>query len=565
MPMKRITGPDGLPYLIDTQEDDEQSDNWANSDFLSALEDSSSLTPISGIPRSSEKLDHLVRYFPSAMNRATDSEDKEQYIDHLVPKFPSDMPNLAPSELLPYLRRDWPRTDNNGLTQFLSDTINRAVPGADDAQIRGPAFLSRLPDMQGLTPLDLRPAMYKELSPEETRKAIRLLSGTMSGNADPFAGLQFSRRPNPDDEQKLTAIEGSGGSIQAATPTRGLLLRAMAANDDMNPDASLAPQAQMAGLDRWPRNSMDRHEGGYSSYDSAEQDVPGQTGLLNRFSAPGTGKGSTDYVTMMAKNSDAPDSVMTGMTNNSQTSKPGTTSPYDTKNHPINAFDDHQILNGKENPLPYSSASIDDKNKVINVKVRMNYDTPSFFTRMIGLTSKPSDEQFEKYARLADDGIAKYWSRTVKLNGDDWTVNVTPERSTEGMPLTLANPGSTILGDLSRRSRNPHPVFTGTLYYDTDTRDPERSYGMTAAHEFGHPFLTHAYGMKYSWGHEGTSSMLGSKHDDAPEYPAQGEISLMPYHRDNRNTGVGHDDIFKRSIASENDVKTLIHISGRHK
>ncbi|MFZ6709596.1 hypothetical protein [Undibacterium sp. TC9W] len=27
MPMKRITGPDGLPYLIDTQEDDEQSDN----------------------------------------------------------------------------------------------------------------------------------------------------------------------------------------------------------------------------------------------------------------------------------------------------------------------------------------------------------------------------------------------------------------------------------------------------------------------------------------------------------------------------------------------------------
>ncbi|BBB68467.1 hypothetical protein UNDYM_4214 [Undibacterium sp. YM2] len=313
MAMKRITGPDGLPYLIDTQEDDEQSDNWANSDFLSALEDSSSLTPISGIPRSSEELDHLVRYFPSAMHRATDSEDKEQYIDHLVPKFPSDMPNLAPSELLPYLRRGWsrgadsknaeqllpafinraasgeegltpselppylrrgwPRTDNNGLTQFVPDTINRAAPGADDAQIRGPAFLSRLPDMQGLTPLDLRPAMYKELSPEEARKAIRLLSGTMNGEADPFAGLQFSRRPNPDDEQKLAAPGSSGGDRQAATPVRGLLLRAMAANDDIGPDENLTGQSRRADDDMSPGSG-------------AQGNIGNQLGLLNKFSFP---------------------------------------------------------------------------------------------------------------------------------------------------------------------------------------------------------------------------------------------------------------------------------------
>ncbi|BBB62542.1 hypothetical protein UNDKW_4269 [Undibacterium sp. KW1] len=315
--MKRITGPDGLPYLIETQEDDEQSNNWATPDFQPAMEDTSSLPSFSGIPRNSEKLDNLMRYFPVAMDGATDwatnREDNEQFIDHLVHKFPSDMQKLAPSELLPYLhrgwsrgadsknaeqflpafinraapgeegltpsellpylRRDWPRTDNKGLAQFLPDTINMAAPGADDAQIQDQDFLSRLPDMQGLTPLDLRPSMYKELSLEDARKYIRLLPGTMSGDVDPFAGLQFSRRPNPDYEQKLAALEGSGDGMQAAPPTRGLLLRAMAANDDIGPDENLTGQSRRADDDMSPGSG-------------AQGTIGNQLGLLNKFSFP---------------------------------------------------------------------------------------------------------------------------------------------------------------------------------------------------------------------------------------------------------------------------------------
>lgn len=319
MPMKRITGPDGLPYLINTQEDDEQSDNWASPGLTPAMEDSSSLLPFSGMPRSNEKLDNLMRYFPIAMNRATDratpSEDNEQFIDHLVPKFPSDMPDLAPSELLPYLRRgwsrtdnrnaellpaivnrdapgeddlapsellpylrrNWPRTDSRNAEQLLPAIINRDAPEADDTQIHDRAFFSRLHQMQGLTPLELDPAIYRKPSPESAGKYIRLLPGTVSGDEDPFAGLQFSRRPNPDYEQKLVAIEGGGNGMQAATPAKGLLLRAMAANDDIGPDGNLTGQI----------TGQSQRDDEYKSPDSGKLDaIDNQMGLLNKFSFP---------------------------------------------------------------------------------------------------------------------------------------------------------------------------------------------------------------------------------------------------------------------------------------
>jgi hypothetical protein len=110
------------------------------------------------------------------------------------------------------------------------------------------------------------------------------------------------------------------------------------------------------------------------------------------------------------------------------------------------------------------------------------------------------------------------------------------------------------------------PVFTGTLYYDEhDGPDPERSYAMTAAHEVGHPLLTHAFGAKYSWGHAGTSTLLGRRYDSAPECPAQGEISLMLYYNRNTSCVIGSDSIFERTIASEDDLKTLVYIAGRPK
>ena len=259
------------------------------------------------------------------------------------------------------------------------------------------------------------------------------------------------------------------------------------------------------------------------------------------------------------------------MANNSRTGKnnyPGTALPdtYQARPHPISALDDDEILKGSKRPLAYATASVDDEHKIILISLRMNYGKPSLVTCLAGFAKKPSDTQFEYYAGLADEGIAKYWSRTITLKGEEWDVRVRPQRSAKGMPLTLANPGSPLLGNLSSRSRNPYPFFTGTLYYDeNDGPDPERSYAMTAAHEVGHPLLTHAFGKKWSWGHAGTSSMLGKRYDTAPECPAHGEISLMLYYNRNTSCIIDSDSVFRRTIASEDDVKTLLHISGRHK
>jgi len=132
------------------------------------------------------------------------------------------------------------------------------------------------------------------------------------------------------------------------------------------------------------------------------------------------------------------------------------------------------------------------------------------------------------------------------------------------MPVALANTGSKIYGDFGKRSSNPYPTWSGKLYYDTDYGvDADAMLKRTSGHEFGHAVLTDALNKDYSWGHEGTSTPFGSTYEKAPPYPAQGEINLMQYY--NKNPQVYLDQYLNRSIASENDVKALIHMAGRRK
>ncbi|PXX33477.1 hypothetical protein [Undibacterium pigrum] len=178
MAMKRITGPDGLPYLIDTQEEE---------------------------------------------------EDGEQFSDWANPNFPSAMQDLAASRLLPY----------PGMGQTSTESKN-----------------------------------YMQPSPRN-----------YGADASPFAGLQLARPSNIDYLQDYAATgRNSDDNLQATTTARGLLLRAVAANDDVGPGASLALDGKMAGLGRWSRNSIDRREGGYDSVEQNESDS--NMGLLNRFTFP---------------------------------------------------------------------------------------------------------------------------------------------------------------------------------------------------------------------------------------------------------------------------------------
>jgi len=244
-------------------------------------------------------------------------------------------------------------------------------------------------------------------------------------------------------------------------------------------------------------------------------------------------------------------------------------SPRDTRTHtppphPITAFECSQLLSGRATPVRYATASIDHQTRAIHIEVAMQYRMPSLAARVLGQSTRVAEDRFRHYTQLVDFGLTRYWSRTITLNGAGYAVSVSARQAAEGLPLILAHTGSPLLGPLSSRSSNPYPLFRGNLYYEPRYEsDADAMFAMTAAHEIGHAFLTSAFGIRWSWGHGGTSSIFGRIAAGAQPYPPFGEIALMTYYRTNPVTTVYRDDILRRTIASENDVKTLLYIAGR--
>lgn len=225
--------------------------------------------------------------------------------------------------------------------------------------------------------------------------------------------------------------------------------------------------------------------------------------------------------------------------------------------HPILKTSDNDVIKGTMFPVDYASAFIDKENKEIHLEILMDYAVPNIGSRALGLTSKVTPEEFKKYVELTNAGLEKHWSRSVMLNGVEYQMKVSGKMSPDGMPLTLAKPGAKILGDQSSRSRNPHPVLSGNLY-----RTPQQSeaeYGAVAAHEIGHGFLSDAFGIGYSWTHEGTSTMGGKTNEDAPIEPTDGPVPLMPYLKNNPRSR----HVIERTVASEEDARTILTLASR--
>lgn len=232
--------------------------------------------------------------------------------------------------------------------------------------------------------------------------------------------------------------------------------------------------------------------------------------------------------------------------------------------HPVTALECAQLLSGRAKPVRYATASIDHQTRVIEIEVTMQYRTPSLAARVLGQSRRVAEDRFHRYAQLVDAGLSRYWSRTITLNDADYAVSVSARQSGKGLPLILAHTGSPLLGPLSSRSSNPYPLLRGNLYYEPQHgSDADAMFAMTAAHEIGHAFLTSAFGIRWSWGHGGTSSILGRMSDSAPVYPPFGEIALMTYYRPNPDATIYRQDVLRRTIASGNDVKTLLYIAGR--
>ena len=232
--------------------------------------------------------------------------------------------------------------------------------------------------------------------------------------------------------------------------------------------------------------------------------------------------------------------------------------------HPITLLDCSQLLSGRAKPVRYATASIDDHHRTIVIEVTMHYRMPPLAARVLGQSRRVAQDRFTHYTQLADLGLGRYWSRTITLNGVGYAVTVSARQSREGLPLILAHTGSPLLGPLSSRSSNPYPLLSGNLYYEPRHEgDADAMFAMTAAHEIGHAFLTSAFGIHWSWGHGGTSSIYGRIASAAPPYPQAGEIELMTYYRENPLAAIYRQDILRRTTASENDVKTLLYIARR--
>ena len=109
----------------------------------------------------------------------------------------------------------------------------------------------------------------------------------------------------------------------------------------------------------------------------------------------------------------------------------------------------------------------------------------------------------------------------------------------------------------------PFSIPGATIYYQQgysggNLDRADNDYKLVAAHEIGHPILTLADGLKYSWGHEGTSGVFGGENGTRASASSTGEINLMKYYE-----RVSDKAKYDRSIASESDVKNLIYISTR--
>jgi len=239
-----------------------------------------------------------------------------------------------------------------------------------------------------------------------------------------------NRHTDSDDDIKL--LPDAPYSSQASTPVRGLLLRAMAANDDAGGYSAQSSDAEKEndvfsseegnrGSEDTPDGNMDSadlspaYQGNatseYSGRSADQQSQPVRTGLLgqftdtlarregNKFGAKGQQSRFRNPMEQIPGTDPSIPEV--------QNSDGSWTLPFGGNAHPITPYNGHQILKGRDRPVSYSNADIDEKNKIINVKVLMDYQKPSLFSRVTGLSKQVTDEQFEKYAKLANEGIAR--------------------------------------------------------------------------------------------------------------------------------------------------------------
>lgn len=197
---------------------------------------------------------------------------------------------------------------------------------------------------------------------------------------------------------------------------------------------------------------------------------------------------------------------------------------------------------------------------------------------------KARTRTFADLEKLAIDGLNYHWGRNknhaaakdVKIVGESFEVYVdainTTEKSmddislvfnTNGSWMRSGNPGTATwnpiswVGNMISREAvcyNVGYIKGSSRWRYREERNEDIDYKFTSAHEVGHEILKSYGGTNYSYGHKGSVNVVTqSMKDDAPQYPPDGEIDIMPYYPNDPPIS-----LFNRYAAAEKDVLSLI-------
>ncbi|MBV8632935.1 MAG: hypothetical protein JO002_00445 [Burkholderiaceae bacterium] len=216
---------------------------------------------------------------------------------------------------------------------------------------------------------------------------------------------------------------------------------------------------------------------------------------------------------------------------------------------------DAQVLAGSDNPSRYYEAKIDRNSKIISVLMDAKYQTDT----LDGLQATNMMNQI-------NNGVSRFWSRPVMLDGETYAVNVNVAQDEKnGMPIRLAiNDGSDYARSVNTDGSFLQPLLGAKVvynpgYFNNNVDMANEDLQLVGAHEFGHPMLVNAVGTNYSFGHKGTSNDIGAITSGTPTLPSTGELDLMQYYNPSPST----HDAYLRTMANEDDVRRLIYISTR--
>lgn len=189
--------------------------------------------------------------------------------------------------------------------------------------------------------------------------------------------------------------------------------------------------------------------------------------------------------------------------------------------------------------------------KVINIVIHINFQQNSL-----------TGAEYDKLRTLAATGIARFWSRPITLNGVSFGVLVGVHHdSGKSIDVDLYIETS----NKYARSHNSGLIDASFIYnkgfYGGMNSKADSDFILVAAHEFGHSVLDYFGDSDLSWTHKGsTNKLLQNVKSTTPGYPAAGEVDLMKYYDDSKNTAT-YSDIYNRTTADEQDVKRLVWLS----